>query len=77
MAKKPPLSLFGPDATGLEPPFSLGKFGSALWRRIQAEYDVSNSAGVEVLAQACAGADLAASARLMTDGAMVPTEEFG
>ncbi len=56
---KPPLTLVGPEVTGLQPPFALGKFGRSLWDRIQAEYDVSDAAGVEMLAQACAGADLA------------------
>ena len=60
MAKKTTLSLVGPDATGFQPPFNLGPHGRSLWDRIQAEYDVSDSGGIELLAQACAGADLAA-----------------
>jgi hypothetical protein len=59
MTKKPPLSLVEGDVAGVSPPFNLGRHGRSLWGRIQAEYDVSDSAGVEMLAQACAAADLA------------------
>ncbi len=59
MAKKLPLSLVGPDTAGISPPFSLAKAGRCLWDRVQSEYDVSDSAEVEMLVQACAGADLA------------------
>ncbi len=58
-SEKPPLTLVGPEITGNQPPFTLGKHGRSLWDRIQSEYDVSDSAGIEMLAQACAAADLA------------------
>jgi hypothetical protein len=58
--KKPKLTLVLPDAIGIEPPFILGEPGRSLWDRVQAEYAVSDAGGVEMLAQACAGADLAA-----------------
>jgi hypothetical protein len=73
MAKKPPLSVVGSDFTGASPPFVLGKHGRSLWDRIQGEYDVSDSAGVEMLAQACAGADLAErlNEEVERDGAVI------
>jgi hypothetical protein len=72
---KPPLTLVGPDTTIGQPPFALGKHGRSLWDRIQHEYDVSDSAGIEMLAQACAGADLAAKlhAEIESDGAVIRT----
>jgi len=59
MAKKPPLTLVEPATIGVQPPFTLGKHGRSLWDRIQSDYDVSDSAGIELLGQACAAADLA------------------
>jgi terminase small subunit-like protein len=58
-SKTPPLTLVGPDTTIGQPPRTLGKHGRSLWDRILAEYDVNDAADVEMLAQACAGADLA------------------
>src|SRR6516162_3938053 len=59
-SKKPSLALVGSETTiGIQPPFALGKHGQSLWDRIQSEYDVSDPAGIEFLAQACAAADLA------------------
>lgn len=73
--EKPALTLVGPDTTTNRPPFALGKHGRSLWDRIQAEYDVGDSAGVEMLAQACAGADLAAKLHeeIERDGTVVRT----
>jgi hypothetical protein len=73
MSKKQTLSLVDPAANGSEPPFALGKHGRSLWDRIQSEYDVSDSAGVEMLAQACAGADLAEQLheQIQHDGAVL------
>jgi hypothetical protein len=59
MARKPPLTIVNPATVSIQPPFILGKNGRSLWDRIQADYDVSDSAGIELLAQACAAADLA------------------
>jgi hypothetical protein len=42
-----------------DPPRPLGTHGRALWDRIQAEYGIRDSAGVEMLAQACAAVDRA------------------
>jgi hypothetical protein len=41
------------------PPRKLGAHGRDLWDRIQAEYDVHDSAGREMPEQACAAADRA------------------
>ncbi len=63
MAKKhsesPALTLVSPEMSGIQPPFSLGRHGLSLWNRIQGEYDVSDSAGVQMLYEACAAEDLA------------------
>src|SRR5215475_4526086 len=73
MAKKPPLTLVNPATIGIQPPFTLGKHGRSLWDRIQGEYDVTDSGGIEMLAQACAGADLAAKLQdeIEHDGAVI------
>jgi hypothetical protein len=74
MAKKSArLTLAGAETIGIQPPFNLGKHGRSLWDRIQAEYDVSDSAGVELLCQAAAAADLAARLQeeIERDGAVV------
>jgi P27 family predicted phage terminase small subunit len=54
MAKRTQLTLVEPGGSGLQPPRDLGKPGKALWDKVQAEYDVSDVAGTEILAQACA-----------------------
>jgi hypothetical protein len=59
MGKNPSLTVIHRDTIGIQPPFTLGKHGRSLWDRIQADYDVSDSAGIELLGQACAAADLA------------------
>jgi Phage terminase, small subunit len=43
----------------LEPPRRLGAPGRALWDSVQAEYAIRDSAGVEMLAQACQALDRA------------------
>ncbi len=70
---KPPLTLVGPDATAIQPPRILGKHGRSLWDRILSEYDVGDAAGIELLAQACAAADLAErlNEEVERDGAVV------
>ena len=73
MGKKPPLSLINPATIGIQPPFTLGKHGRSLWDRVQGEYDVTDSGGIEMLAQACAGADLAEQLHdeIERDGAVI------
>jgi P27 family predicted phage terminase small subunit len=63
MTKRPPLTLVEPDGTGIQPPRDLGKPGRALWDRVQAEYDVSDVAGIELLAQACTALSAAEALR--------------
>ncbi len=72
-SEKPPLSLVGPEIAGLQPPRTLGKHGRSLWDRIQSEYDVSDAAGIEMLAQACAGEDMAETLHeeIKRDGAVI------
>jgi P27 family predicted phage terminase small subunit len=53
MPKKPELSIVSPVTTVISPPRKLGKHGRALWDAIQAEYGISDRAGIELLAQAC------------------------
>jgi hypothetical protein len=71
--EKPQLTLVGLETGFAQPPFALGKHGRSLWDRIQSEYDVSDSAGIEMLAQACAGADLAEQLHeeVVRDGAVI------
>ena len=71
---RPPLQVV--DATNtnpLTPPRHLGQHGRALWDRIQAEYAVTDSGGVEMLAQACEALDCAASLyeQIDRDGAVL------
>jgi hypothetical protein len=42
-----------------EPPRPLGAHGRALWDAVQADYQIGDSAGVELLMQACAMLDRA------------------
>jgi hypothetical protein len=58
-SEKPPLTLVTSEMAGSAPPRNLGKHGRSLWDRITSENDVSDAAGIELLAQACAAADLA------------------
>ena len=74
MAKKPNLKLvpspaLNPDA----PPANLGQPGLSLWRRVMAEYDLQDTGGREMLAQACAALDRAESlaARIAEDGEII------
>jgi len=63
MAKTPALTIMEPGGTGPQPPRDLGKPGRALWDRVQAEYDVSDVAGIELLAQACTALSAAEALR--------------
>jgi hypothetical protein len=55
----PPLTLADSTTTTIQPPRTLGKHGRSLWDRIMSEYEVVDAGGVELLAQAYAGEDLA------------------
>jgi hypothetical protein len=76
MTRKPPLTVIGPDASGLQPPRPLGKHGGELWRRVQAEYGITDVGGIELLTQACAALDRseALSACIVADGEVVRTK---
>ena len=72
--RKPLLALVDAEATiGVQPPFALGQAGRSLWDRVQSEFDCSDVAGVEMLAQICATADLAEqlAQEIARDGAVV------
>jgi hypothetical protein len=51
----------------MQPPRPLGKHGMALWRSIMDEYGISDSAGIELLCQACQGLDRAEACREQID----------
>src|SRR5262245_24727015 len=55
------------------PPENLKRHGRALWAKIQDEYQIRDSGGLEMLAQACAAADRAeeCAARIKADGLIV------
>lgn len=60
MTRKPTLKIVeAATTTGTPPPRKLGQHGLTLWRTIMAEYDVSDSGGVEILAQVCVALDRA------------------
>ena len=68
MGKKPPPKLVKPSpVTGPAPSRSLGNHGRSLWDRVQTEYDIQDSGGLEMLLQACAALDRAESLRLEID----------
>ena len=73
MTKTPPLSIVTLDAP--KPPRQLGMHGQRLWASDHREYDVSDCAGVEMLAQACAAADHAEQLReaINADGPVIRT----
>jgi hypothetical protein len=67
MAKNPGLTVVQPMATAGEPPRKLGDHGRNLWDRIMSEYGITDSGGIEMLAQACAGLDRAEALRAQID----------
>jgi hypothetical protein len=71
--EKPSLSLIRAGGNTPEPPRTLGEAGLALWRRVNAEYDISDAAGVEMLCQACTTLDRAEGLRseIDRDGAVL------
>ncbi len=68
---KPPLTLVQPDATGVppgaQPPRPLGHHGRAVWDRVQAEYAITDSGGIELLAQICGAVDRCEAIREQID----------
>jgi hypothetical protein len=64
-----------PKAQLSQPPRPLGKHGTALWRSITSEYDVSDASGREFLCLAAQALDRAeeCAARIAADGPIVTT----
>jgi len=62
-----------PLADLMQPPAYLGETGGALWRSIQAQYQISDSGGLAMLKLACESADRAPACRqaIDTDGVMI------
>jgi hypothetical protein len=58
------------------PPRPLGKDGMATWMRIQTEYGVTDSGGIELLFQACAACDRvqSLSEQIAQDGEVIRTK---
>ena len=75
MAKKPPLTLVGPETTATAPPRTLGPSGFALWNRVQAEFGIRDCGGVELLCLACETLDRVErlSAAIVADGEVIYT----
>jgi hypothetical protein len=58
---KTPLTIVGPGTTAPAPPRTLAPPGLGLWNRIQAEYAIRDSGGVEILCLAAQALDRAES----------------
>lgn len=66
MTKKqnPALTLVGETAATVPaPPRTLGKYDRKLWEKVMAEYDVTDIAGMTMLAEACVILDRAEALR--------------
>jgi hypothetical protein len=57
----------------VEPPRKLGSHGGALWRSVMSEYDIVDSGGLVMLAQACIALDRAEQCRaqIERDGVVI------
>jgi hypothetical protein len=75
MAKKAALKLVTTDAEPAKPPLDLGRPGRTLWDAITSEFEINDSAGRELLSQACIAADRAeeCAAEISRDGVTVDT----
>jgi hypothetical protein len=73
--KKPALTVVGSAATVPAPPRPLKAAGMSLWNRVQGEFQIVDSGGVEVLAQACGALDLveALGEAIERDGPVIHT----
>jgi len=56
---KPPFSIVSGETTVISPPRKLGAHGRQLWDRIQSEYGIADTGGVEILCQICQSLDRA------------------
>ena len=63
MAKNPRLTVVPTALSSNDPPRKLGDPGRSLWDRVMAEYDISDSGGLEMLCQACQALDRAEARR--------------
>jgi len=70
---KPPFSIVSGETVGILPPRKLGPHGTNLWNRVQGEYGIKDTGGIELLAQACAALDRAESlaAAIARDGDVI------
>lgn len=68
--RKARFSVVSSEGTGLEPPSGLGGAGAAFWRRVQAEYGISDIGGLALLEEICAAVDRVRSLteQINTDG---------
>ncbi len=73
--EKPGLTVVGSAATVPAPPRPLKPAGMSLWNRIQGEFLIVDSGGVEILAQACGALDLveALGEAIERDGPVIHT----
>ena len=72
---KSPLSIVSDEPNGISPPRPLGPHGKALWDRVQREYQITDTGGVEILAQICAAEDRVETLheQIDADGAIIRT----
>lgn len=72
---KPPFTVIGSAATPVQPPRPLGQYGKNLWDRIQKDYAITDTGGIELLAQMCQAVDRAEelAERIAADGAVLQT----
>jgi P27 family predicted phage terminase small subunit len=70
------LSVVTGDQPPVKPPRKLGKHGAQLWRNLMSEFQIDDSAGLEMLALACEQLDRAQECReqIDRDGLMLRTK---
>jgi hypothetical protein len=73
--KPPALTLVAPGATGIQPPRQLGKRGLELWQSVNAEYQIDDASGVQMLLQCCLALDRleALGEQISRDGEVIRT----
>lgn len=77
MAKKPRLTVVKETSNTSGAPPTLGKAGAAMWTTLMRDYEISNSAGKELLLQACCAKDRIAEIGVIVEreGCLVPTKQ--